>query len=135
MTKFKLSISSKGKAYSQELTEESSASLYGKKLGETINGSIIGFNGYEFQISGGSDNAGFPMRKDIQGTKRVSALVTKGPGFKPGKLVYKRRKTLKGNIITDDIVQVNLKVIKEGPKTLESYFPKKEEAKAEEKKA
>ena len=135
MAKFKLSISSKGKAYSQELTEEASASLYGKKLGDSINGSVIGFAGYEFQISGGSDNAGFPMRKDIQGTKRVSALVTKGPGFKPGKLVYKRRKTLKGNIITDDIVQVNLKVMKEGPKPLESYFPKKEEAKAEEKKA
>ena len=39
----------------------------GMKIGDIIKGGLIGFPNYEFQITGGSDTSGFPMRKDVHG--------------------------------------------------------------------
>ena len=60
------------------------------------------------------------MRKDVQGTIRVRALLSKKKG-------YRERKTVRGNTIAEDIIQINLKVIKEGEKKLEEIFGEKVE--------
>ena len=71
MVTFKAVIGTKqGKCTQKELSEEESRSLLGKKIGESLAGDTIGFAGYEFLITGGSDNCGFPMRKDIDGAGR-----------------------------------------------------------------
>jgi len=112
-----------GKSYKKEIGEE----LSGKSLGDKIDGSLIGLDGYELQISGGSDKQGFAMRKDIEGIRRKRVLLSKGPGFKPTREGERRRKSLRGKVIAEDISVINLKVIKKGKKELEKLFKVPEE--------
>ena len=127
----------KGKCYQKELSQEEAESLYGKVLGETINGELLGFSGVELELTGGSDIDGFPMRKDLHGPNRKKVLLTKGVGFK-GKLRGKRfgglrvKKTICGNQVHNKIHQINAKVLK-GEEVVEAAFaPAVEETPAEE---
>ena len=121
-----------GKSYQKALD---TPDFEGKQVGEKIKGELIGLDGYELEITGGSDYAGFPMRKDISSSSRKKALLTKGVGMKKiEKKGIRKRKTVCGNRIHDKTVQVNLKVLKEGPKKLEEIFKKEEEKPAEESK-
>jgi small subunit ribosomal protein S6e len=87
----------------------------GLMIGDVIKGGFIGFPNYEFQITGGSDTSGFPIRKDVHGPVKKKILVSKrGIGYKPKRKGQKRRKTVRGNEITHDITLINLKVIKYG---------------------
>lgn len=131
MPKFRVVIgASSGKCLQKELTEDESKHLIGKRLKEALKGDLIGFPGYEFLITGGSDYCGFPMRWDVAGTGRQQILVV-APTVgvkKPSKSKKARvRKLVCGNTIHDKIVQVNLKVSKEGQAPL--FEEKKEETK------
>jgi small subunit ribosomal protein S6e len=87
----------------------------GMKIGDTINGGLIGFPNYEFVITGGSDSSGFPMRKDVHGPVKKKILVSKrGIGYKPRRDGQKRRKTVRGNEVTFDMTLINLMVSKYG---------------------
>ena len=103
----------------------------GKKLGEKIEGDNFGFAGYEFEITGGSDDCGFPMRQDADGIGRRRILAVEGIGMKKWGKGVRQRKTVAGNTVHDKTSQINLKVIKSGKEPL--FEEKKEEAKAEEK--
>lgn len=131
MVSFKLVIGNKGKCVQKELQETEAKLLLGKKIGDVINGDNIGFSGYEFQITGGSDYCGFPMRKDIEGFARKRILAVQGIGLKMKAKGIKTRKTVCGNTIHPKISQVNMKVMKEGSAPL---APPKTEEKVEEKK-
>jgi small subunit ribosomal protein S6e len=87
----------------------------GMAIGDTIKGGLIGFPNYEFEITGGSDASGFPMRKDVHGPVKKRILVSKrGIGYKPSRKGEKRRKTVRGNEITIDMTLINLKILKYG---------------------
>jgi len=118
--KFKVIVSDPetGKSESLETEETRSALLIGRKLGEVIDGSTVGMPGHKLQIKGGSDKDGFPMRPDVHGGVRVNVIVGEGMGFRPSSKGERRRKTLRGNVITEDIVQVNMKIV-EKPKKAE----------------
>jgi len=130
MADFKLVIANPktGKCVQRELKAPDSNALIGKKIGERIEGNHINLKGYEFEITGGSDYCGFPMRLDVEGAARKRILAVSGVGIKKAAKGIKQRKTVCGNIIHDRIIQVNLKILKEGEEPL---F--KEEAKPEEK--
>ncbi len=105
----------------------------GKKLGEKVEGKDFEpkLEGYEFVITGASDKAGFPALSQVEGVGRKRLLLTRGKGMKTKKPQGLRlRKLVRGNTIADDIIQINLKVSKEGAKSFEEIFGKKE-AKAE----
>ncbi len=93
------------------LTSDQSSALVGLKIGETFEGERIGVPGVKLQIRGGSDNSGFPMRPDLQGGVKRRILVSTGPGFKPSAPGERVKKMMRGNTITDDIVQVNLRML------------------------
>ncbi|AJF63027.1 MAG: 30S ribosomal protein S6e [archaeon GW2011_AR20] len=136
MPEFKIVISEKGKSYSKTLTSGESESLLGKKIKDKVEGSHVGLKGYEFDITGGSDKEGFPMRHDVEGLVRKKIFVSKGQTGTRLKIKGVRiRKAVASNIITNNISQVNLKVVKTGQKALDEIFGKtpKEEVKAEEK--
>lgn len=117
----------------RELSEDQSKNLWGKKIGDTLEGTSFGLEGYEFQVTGGSDYCGFPMREDVAGPNRRRILAVKGIGLKQKAPGIRVRKTVAGNTIHPKIHQVNLKVLKEGAEKLEP--PKKEEKKEEAKAA
>ncbi len=97
----------------------------GMKIGDSIKGGLLGFPNYEFQITGGSDASGFPMRKDVHGPVKKKILVSKRAiGYKPLRIGQKKRKTVRGNEITYDMTLINLKVTKYGEAEL---FKGKEE--------
>lgn len=100
------------KAWQLVLDEAKAKSLIGLKIGDKIDAGIIGLKG-SLLITGGSDSSGFPMRPDIHGGVKVKILLSGPPGFRPRKRGERRRKTVRGNTITADIVQINVKWIKE----------------------
>jgi len=125
MVTFKVVIGTKkGKCIQKEIAEPDSKNIIGKKIGETIKGELLGLTGYEFEITGGSDHAGFPMRKDIQGTGRKRILSVQGIGMKKRRKGQRQRKTVCGNTIHTKTSQINIKITKEGKTPLEE--PKKE---------
>jgi small subunit ribosomal protein S6e len=142
MVAFKLVIGYKdGKCVQKELQDPQASTLLGKKIGDNVTGESIGLEGYEFQLTGGSDFCGFPMRPDVQGFNRKRILSIAGTigvrGYyhkkKGGKVVTKKigkgikiRKTVCGNTVNDKTTQVNLKIIKEGAQPIVHEPSKKE---------
>jgi len=120
-----------GKSYSKKL--EDNSALAGRKLGETIKGELVGLSGYEFKITGGSNDAGFPMRPEINlsGKKRIYARG--GIGVKPKHKGNFIRKTVAGNTAYERTSQLNLAVIKQGKTSLDEILGK--ETKTEETKS
>jgi small subunit ribosomal protein S6e len=91
--------------------EKDIPSLIGLKIGDKFDGSLVGLSNFTLQITGGSDKDGFPMRYDLTGIARKKALLTSGPGFRPKVSGLRKRKYIRGNTVSADIVQVNCKVI------------------------
>jgi len=115
MATFKLVIGTKdGKCVQKDLAEGQSNLLFGKKIGDKIGGDNLGFAGYEFLLTGGSDYCGFPMRKDVEGVGRRRILAVEGIGLKKEAKGIRVRKTVCGNTVHPKIVQVNLKVLQVG---------------------
>ena len=117
MAKFKVIISypETGTSKAVELEEARATPLIGRRIGETIEGSIVELPGHKAQITGGSDKDGFPMRPSVHGGVRRRIILSGGVGFNPQNEGMRRRKTVRGNVITDEIVQVNTKIV-EKPK-------------------
>jgi len=130
MAEFKLVIGQKdGKSVQKELKGNEADVLLGLKLGDKVSGDVLGLHGYEFQITGGSDKAGFPMRRDVNGTLRQRIFSTKSMGLKTSRPGEKQRKSFSGNTIFEGTAQVNVLILKNGSKPL--MEPKAEEAPAQ----
>lgn len=133
---FKINISDKnGKTYKLELETES---FEGKQLHDVVPGSEVlpTLSGYEFEIMGASDSAGFTAHEDVEGIGLKKILLKYGKAFKSRpkhegkrKRTKKRpkglklRKTVRGRVISQAIVQINLVVKKAGQKPLSEVFP------------
>ncbi|MEK6821190.1 MAG: 30S ribosomal protein S6e [archaeon] len=115
------------KAYAQKVEK---TPFVGKKIGDEVDLSEVGLDGYKAVITGGSDLTGTPMRKNFPGTARKKLLVYPGVGFRKGVKGERRKKPMRGNTIGSDIHQVNVKVTHHGTKALDEIFPAK--AKTEE---
>jgi len=133
MAKFKIILSDPetGKSQIVELEGPRAVPLVGRKLGETIDGTAIGLGGHKVKITGGSDKDGFPMRPDVHGGVKTSLIVTQGIGFHPTRKGERRRKTLRGKIITEDTVQINMKIVEKPKKKEKTEQPKEAETKEE----
>lgn len=119
-----------GKSYQKVVSDDS---LIGRKIRDKVPGNIAGLTGYELQITGGSDSAGFPMRQDIQGSGRKKILIDKGVGLRKSIKHTFLRKNIRGNTVSDFTAQVNLKITTHGSKPVEELLgiPPKEEKPAE----
>jgi len=138
---FKINISEKsGKTYKIETDAEG---IIDKELNDKIDGKNISsdFEGYEFEITGASDKSGFTSMKEVLGVGLKKVLLTYGKGMKtrPRKEGKKKqlckkpkglrlRKTVRGKTISPELVQINLKVLKEGKKKLSEIFPDQNKA-------
>jgi small subunit ribosomal protein S6e len=124
---FKVVVSEKEKSVQMEVEASKTKKLVGLALGEEFDGDIVGLEGYTLKITGGSDKNGFPMKKDLSGPRRVRSLVSGGIGYKPTRDGERRRKTFRGNTISEDIVQISTIVTKAGAKSLDEITGSEEE--------
>lgn len=134
MADFKIVLSDPqtGMSYKVDATGGAAGALIGKQVGEEISGEAFGLPGYTIAITGGTDKTGIPARRDLPGVSRRRLLLSEGTGFKPHYNGERKRKSVRGNEITQDFVQINAKVVKYGEKDLKSIFAPEEPETAEE---
>ena len=115
MVEFKVVVSDPRTGKSKQITisGDKASRLIGMKIGDVIDGEIVGIPGKKLKITGGSDRSGFPMRPDLPGGGKRRVLLSEPPGFHPHEKGERRRKTVRGNVITDDIVQINVVILEE----------------------
>ena len=120
----KLAIGSKAekRTFKHLVSGADSEKLHGKKIGNSFRGEIIGLNGYELEITGGSDSSGFPMRKDIAGPGRKKVVLTRSLGFNSKRKGQRKRRSIRGNTISADTAQINCKVVKAGSKPISTIL-------------
>ncbi len=123
---FKLVISEGKQSHQMEVPATESRQFLGLKIGDEFDASNIGLNGYILKITGGSDKNGFPMKMDVEGPRRIRSLLSGGTGFKPNRDGQRRRKTVRGNTISDDIVQISAVIAQKGKKGIDELLKKEE---------
>jgi small subunit ribosomal protein S6e len=107
LANFKLTISDKsGKSISKELKDKEASGFIGLHLGNEIDAAIAGLAG-KLKLTGGSDKSGIPMRADIYGSARKPVLISKGVGLKKVEKGQRRRRLIRGNVISEEIYQLN----------------------------
>jgi len=88
-----------------------------KRMSAEVEGDSLGeeFKGYIFKISGGNDKQGFPMKQGVITASRVRLLLSKGHSCyrerRPGE---RKRKSVRGCIVSADLSVLNLVVVKKG---------------------
>ena len=135
MAKFKVIISDpeEGKSKVVELEEARATPLIGRRIGEIIDGSVVDLPGQKVQITGGSDKDGFPMRPSVHGGVRRRIILSGGTGYNPQHEGLRKRKTIRGNVVTDEIVQINLKIVEKTKKPKEAKKTKEKKGEPAEK--
>lgn len=130
MAQFKCVINNPadGKSFQVEVKGHHANALVGKKVGDDVDGLFVNLPGYKVKITGGSDKEGFPMRPDLPGIGRRKILVAEGFGYHPDRKGKRRRKSMRGNTVTLDVVQVNLAVTKAGAKPIPELLAETKEA-------
>jgi small subunit ribosomal protein S6e len=131
MAKFKMIVSDPqtAKAAVAELEGSRAQALIGRSIGEVIDGSQMGFAGQRLKITGGCDRDGIPMRADIHGGAKKYVVLSGGVGLRPKRHGERRRKLVRGRMITDETYQINTVVFTGEAKAPEAPPVKEPEAK------
>ena len=118
MAKFKVIVSDPETGTSKvvELEEARAVPLIGRKIGESIDGAVVDLPAHRLQITGGSDRDGVPIRPNVHGGGRRKVVLSGGVGFNPQNKGQRRRKTVRGEVITDEIAQINTQIIQKPKK-------------------
>jgi len=139
MVDFKVVVNDtkKGKSHQVQVTGHHANSLIGKKIGDEVDGIFISLPGYKLQITGGTDKDGFSMRTDLPGMGRRRLLLSKSKGYNAIEGGMRKKKSIRGNTINQDIVQINMKVTKYSSRSIDNLIESKDKTepdKIEEKK-
>ncbi len=124
MVEFKVVINDtkNGKSHQVQISGHHANSLIGKKIGDEVDGIFISLPGYKLQVTGGTDKNGFAMRRDLPGMSRRRLLLSKSSGFKPKEKGLRKKKSVRGNTVNQDIVQINMKVTKHSSKPIDKLI-------------
>ncbi|CAD2098427.1 40S ribosomal protein S6, putative [Plasmodium vinckei petteri] len=98
-----------------------------RRIGNVVPGDSIGeeFSGYIFRITGGNDKQGFPMMQGVLTNHRVRLLFKKGMKcYRPRKKGEKKRKSVRGCIVGQDLSALNLALVKKGANEIEGLTDK-----------
>lgn len=127
-----------GKSFQSKVSGHLANSLVGKKIGDEIDGIFVQLPGYKLQITGGTDRSGFPMLPNLPGTRYRRLLLSQGTGFHARSRHKKKRDTptheqglrkkkpARGNTISPETSQVNLKITTRGAKPIEDLLKSEE---------
>jgi len=91
--------------------------FFDKRISHEVEGEALGddFKGYVFKITGGNDKEGFAMKQGVLTTQRVRLLLSKGHSlYRPRKRGERKRKSVRGCIVSGELSVLNLVVVKKG---------------------
>lgn len=116
MAEFTVAVSDPetGLTHQVDVADQDANRFIGREIGEEVEGSAVGLDGYTLEITGGSDDAGRPMREDVKGASLKAVLLTGGTGFKPEKDGERKRVTVRGREVSDSTRQINAKISEQG---------------------
>ena len=117
MPTFKIVVSDplSGKAIQYEVKDPLAQRFVGLKIGDTIDASILpdlkAPQGAKLKITGGSGIEGAPMVPGVPGQVKKYVILADRPGYRPKKEGERRKKLVRGNVVSDQIVQINTVLI------------------------
>jgi small subunit ribosomal protein S6e len=111
-----------GTTYQVEVSDQNANRFIGRELGEEVAGSAVGLDGYTLELTGGSDDAGRPMRADLQGANLNAVLLEGGTGYNPSREGERRRVTVRGREVSDATRQINAKITERGGQPVEDLL-------------
>lgn len=113
-----------GRSAQAEIAEDMKPLLLNRRVGDVVDGAVIGLSGYKLQITGGSDKSGFPMDAALQGSgKRGMLRPASSSGRNKGVRI---RRTVAGSTVSENTEQVNAVIVEYGAKSIDEVLPKKE---------
>jgi small subunit ribosomal protein S6e len=97
--------------------------FFDKRISQEVPGDSLGeeFKGYIFKIKGGCDKQGFPMKQGVLTAGRVAVLMSRGASCFRGygrRNGERRRKSVRGCIVSSDLSVLNLVIVKQGDNEL-----------------
>eukprot|EP00173_Palmaria_palmata_P002488 Plantae.Rhodophyta-Palmaria_palmata.ctg26164.p1 GENE.Plantae.Rhodophyta-Palmaria_palmata.ctg26164~~Plantae.Rhodophyta-Palmaria_palmata.ctg26164.p1 ORF type:complete len:241 (-),score=52.08 Plantae.Rhodophyta-Palmaria_palmata.ctg26164:256-978(-) len=103
--------------------------FYDKRLAQEVDGEHIGdaYKGYIFKIMGGQDKQGFAMKQGVITPARVRLLMHKGEAGCRGYAMRngeRKRKSVRGCIVSHQISVLNLLIVKNGDAAIEGLTDK-----------
>jgi small subunit ribosomal protein S6e len=111
-----------GDSYRFDVDGQAANRFIGRELGEEIDGSTVGLDGYTLELTGGSDDAGRPMREDVRGPNLKEVLLEGGTGYDPSHDGERKRVTVRGREVSDATRQINVRVAEYGPSEVEDLL-------------
>ncbi len=113
MVEFKVVVADpdSGETVQREIDGQDANRFLGREIGDEVDGGAVGVDGFTVEITGGSDETGRPMRSDVSGTRLKELLLEGGVGFDPSRDGERKRITVRGREIDDDIAQINASVV------------------------
>jgi small subunit ribosomal protein S6e len=111
-----------GRTYQREVDGQDANRFLSRSLGEEVDGDAVGLDGFTLELTGGSDDAGRPLRADVDGPDLQEVLLTGGVGFDPEHDGERKRVTVRGAEISDAVAQINAKIVESGDADPEEVF-------------
>lgn len=111
-----------GATYQRDVDGQDANRFLGIDIGEEVDGNAVGLSGYSLTLTGGSDNAGRPLRSDVAGPNLKQVLLTGGTGYKPKRDGERKRVTVRGREVSEEVVQINAKISSRGDESVEDLF-------------
>jgi small subunit ribosomal protein S6e len=107
-----------GDTHQFEVDGQDANRFMGRSIGEEVDGSAVGLDGYTLEITGGSDDTGRPMRGDVAGPDLKEVLLEGGVGYEPARDGERKRVTVRGAEVSEAVVQINAKVVERGDQSI-----------------
>lgn len=95
-----------GTTYQREVEDQDATRFLGRSLGEEVE-----YEGLSLELTGGSDETGRPMREDVAGSDLKELLLEGGVGYEPSREGERRRVTVRGAEVAEDVAQLNVKAV------------------------
>jgi len=124
MAEFTVAVSDPedGTTHQVDVSDQNANRFIGRDLGDEVDGGAVGLDGYTLELTGGSDNAGRPMRDDVRGADLQSVLLEGGTGYNPSRDGERKRVTVRGREISDDTRQINAKIVGRGSQPVDELL-------------
>ncbi|PSP54901.1 30S ribosomal protein S6e [Halobacteriales archaeon QS_1_67_19] len=111
-----------GATHQRDVDGQDANRFLGKSIGEEVDGGAVGLDGYTVEITGGSDDAGRPMRGDVDGADLTEVLLDGGTGYNPSRDGERKRVTVRGSEVSEAVAQLNVKITERGDESVEDLL-------------